>query len=114
VPADVAYGNAKVSFNKHSRKAMQFNMTRLIFKSKSLPLLKPSVSEIDFGVVAAGGQKDASFKLTNRSPVRVEVAGAKTSCDCLRVELSSRSIRPAETVEARALLDLRLESNFTR
>ena len=75
-------------------------------------LLDVSPASIDMGEVAPGGQKQATFSLTNSGSQAVELAKIDSSCPCLMVDVPSR-IAPGEQVVGRAKLDLRDEPNFT-
>jgi hypothetical protein len=77
-----------------------------------LPLIS-SEAHIDLGTVPAGGQKECTVFLTNRTERAVEVSEVATSCDCLNVDLANPVVPPSGKVSARVRLDLRGEPEFT-
>lgn len=76
-------------------------------------LLVPSASTIDLGMVPQSGQAHEYFALTNPGTESVEVAKIETSCECLKVRLTSRTIGPTGRVLAQASLDLGNEPQFS-
>jgi hypothetical protein len=80
---------------------------------QAVKMLQPSSIEIDLGEVRPGGQKNAIFRLANNGTTEIEIARIRTSCACLRVELTKTTVRPSEPIEAKVLLDLRVEPDFT-
>jgi hypothetical protein len=75
--------------------------------------LAVSTAILDLGEVVAGGRKECEFCLTNPSDSPVEIAKIETSCDCLRIDVSSRIIPPAQTAVGCAVFNLRKEPHFT-
>lgn len=68
---------------------------------------------IDLGTIQCGGRAKARFRLTNDSDSEIEIVEARTSCSCLRVELTARRIAPNEAAEGMVTLDLADEPGFT-
>jgi len=78
----------------------------------SLPVT-PSEPILNLGEVPAGGQKQRDFWLTNRTGAPVEVVEIETSCDCLKIDLPTRVLLPAQKIAGSAALDLRKEPGST-
>jgi hypothetical protein len=66
----------------------------------------------DFGSVkieTADQQVDHKFSLVNRLDEHVDVTRVKTSCGCVQSKLSTRTLRPGETIDI--TLTMKLENN---
>lgn len=75
-------------------------------------LLVPSVSEFDFGTLARGGRKSATFQLRNPGIDAVEVARVQVSCDCLRVELNRYALSAGEVANGVIAVDFSDDLTF--
>ncbi len=74
--------------------------------------LSLSATDIDFGIVPQGGQKSYFLEVRNDSDTVVELATIETSCDCLGLSVTRRSIEIGEAVLACVVLDLASEPDF--
>lgn len=66
----------------------------------------------DAGRVPRGGRWEVPFLLSNPGPGAVTVGPARTSCDCLRVELDANRVEVGTEVGGRAVIDLSHEPGF--
>jgi hypothetical protein len=65
--------------------------------AERIVLYSRSATGFDFGVLDRGGRAEKTFAMHNPGPSAVTVAEVTTSCECLRVELADRVIRPGES-----------------
>jgi hypothetical protein len=76
----------------------------------------PIVAEpgrIDLGTVAQGSKHTKTIVLRNTTSRVVEIARRESSCACLELALPKRRWEPGEAVEAKLIVDLAREPEFT-
>jgi|SRR5579884_1430302 len=76
-------------------------------------LLQPSISRIDLGTIARGGNGEATIWLFNNGTKTLEIAEIMTSCDCFEVTLEKKLVLPGEKTQAKMKVDFAHEPNFT-
>lgn len=73
----------------------------------------PANAPPSFGRIVAGDRAQRDFVLSNDSEAAIQIATVRTSCECLRVDLTNRTVRPHEAVTAQATIDLSDEPDFS-
>jgi hypothetical protein len=75
--------------------------------------LWPSSEELDFGSLSSGDRREIQFQLRNTTDAPAEVTEVRTSCDCLEILLSTKSVNPREEINAKAIIDMSHDPGFS-
>jgi Protein of unknown function (DUF1573) len=76
-------------------------------------MLTASPPLLDFGEVARGSRTERTFSISNPGQTSATIGNVEVSCDCLNIRIGGSTVRPGQSVQATALLDLSKEPEMT-